>query len=253
MVWPHLKSLTVVGGNALLQEALVGIVTLTSLHHGKSLQHIDLSFSYRDEGVSLITKEPMDEIAKLGGIPLPPDVTAVSRSNSYDAIQSVRLYGIPLNPAMAREMFEHAIVAGKLHAMDIVFPLDVLNSTMGSSSIAYLTGYGWLKGAATIRTMGITRFRFRSYPRSEDDLPLPAFLASFPNLEELEVGSAYYEAAELCMVIEAIIKVTKLKVLYQSQIRGAMMDQLIALGERHGVKMIWGERPRPWPVVLEDT
>ena len=55
---------------------------------------------------------------------------------------------------------------------------------------------------------------------------------------------------EFCSVIEAIMKVTKLKTIYQSQVKGALMDKLIASGKSRGVEVVWGERPREWPVVL---
>lgn len=250
-VWANLKSLTIVADNALLPEYMFGVIVLTSLNAGRTLRHIDLSFSSRHEGISLISTRPVAEMRRLDRTRVPTDATELRQLNCYEKIDLVRLHCLPLNPFDARDMFEPAVQEGRLRNMDLVFPLDVLNSSMGASSISYLEGYEWLKGAESIRSMGVSRFRFRSYPRTEADLPLPSFLASFPNLEVLEIGSIYYEEAELRMVIEAVLKVTKLKKLYQCQVTGTIMDHLAALGERYGVEMIWGERSRPWPVVLE--
>jgi hypothetical protein len=90
------------------------------------------------------------------------------------------------------------------------------------------------------------------YPTSDDDLPLPKFLASFPNLETVELNTEYYEDAELVTVIHAIMKETRLKKIYQSCVHGVLLDQLRDLAESRGTEIVWGERPRQWPVALEN-
>ncbi|KAJ3472033.1 hypothetical protein NLG97_g11347 [Lecanicillium saksenae] len=97
--------------------------------------------------------------------------------------------------------------------------------------------------------MSLSQFRFRPFPRTPEDLPLPTFLATFPKLETLEIRSDHYDEAEICSVISAIIKETKtIKLIYQNQVRGALMDKLKVAAAKHGVQIVFGERPREWPV-----
>ncbi|KAH0600918.1 hypothetical protein MHUMG1_01918 [Metarhizium humberi] len=128
-----------------------------------------------------------------------------------------------------------------------------LNDRVGDRSITHLKGYEWLRGAASITSMGCYRFRFRSYPRNDDDLPLPQFLASFPNLETLSIFSENYEEAEFAGVVAAILKVTTLKTIYTTSVKGAVMDQLRTVAESQGVKLIWGHQPQAWPVPLDES
>jgi F-box/TPR repeat protein Pof3 len=79
-------------------------------------------------------------------------------------------------------------------------------------------------------------------------MPLPAFLASLPNLETLDINSEQYDGAELSSVITEIIRVTKLKTIYQATVKGTNLDKLNRFANSVGVDIIWGERPLVWPV-----
>jgi hypothetical protein len=253
-LWPRLYSMTVLFQDEAIAAALACAITVfASMHRGENLQHIDFAFGWTAGGRGYPKDLLSDEPAKgLDPRLLPPssDEGTLLRQNNYKSLQSLRLSGISLDPATTGRTLEQQAVDGKLTAMDIVFPLDTYQAKVGALSTAHLAGYEWLKGSTSIRTMGIFRFRFQPFPRNDADLPLPNFLASFPSLEVLEIQSEDYEELEFCGVIEAIMKVTKLKTIYQSQVKGALMDKLVALGRSRGVEVVWGERPRQWPVVL---
>jgi hypothetical protein len=81
---------------------------------------------------------------------------------------------------------------------------------------------------------------------------LPGFLASFPNLEVLEINSSHYDQREFCIMIEAILKVTHLQRIYQKTVLGDWRDKLIEATRKQGVELIWGDRPREWPLAIGD-
>lgn len=208
---------------------------LTSLNGGKLLQHLDFSMPW--EYVQSFNRPSDSLVEKLDG-----------QVNKYENLRSVRFNQFCLCPEKARQLFDAPIKDGKMESFDIVFPLEGLNQQRtGQSSREHLDGYGWLRGATSIRCMGFFQFTFDKFPRNENDLPLPSFLATFPNLEVLEIKSDNYGEAELCTIIKAILKVTHLKTLYQSTVRGVLMDQLKKLADSHGVNLEFGERPRQWP------
>ncbi|KAK5987553.1 hypothetical protein PT974_11685 [Cladobotryum mycophilum] len=159
---------------------------------------------------------------------------------AYEDMESFRLRSLAVDPPRAEKLFEKAVFSGRLHTFDIVFPLESLNDRIGESSAEHLKGYQWLRGAESIRSMGLFSFSFSSIYRSETDMPLLGFLMSFPNLEVLEIESDRYEEAGFCMLIRDILKVTKLKTLHQYRVKGAMMDQLNKLAEKSGVTLVWG-------------
>jgi F-box/TPR repeat protein Pof3 len=148
-------------------------------------------------------------------------------------------------------MVEPAIRAGKLSTLDIVFPMDDGSSPEGHNSIQHLRGYNWLRGAEAIRSIGVTGFRFVSVPRNNDDFPLLGFLASFPNLETLEISSEAYDEGGIYSVLREVIQAVRVKALYQSQVKGAPLDALKAAAKERDIVLHWGERPRPWPLQLE--
>lgn len=172
--------------------------------------------------------------------------------NIYGSMRSLRLARDLITPLKLQQVVHDSIMGNKLHTLDLVFPLEPLGVPPGHTSAQHLKEHEWLRGASSIRCLGVSEFRFRSYPKNDDDLPLPSFLASFPNLETLEINSGHYEPLELCSVIEAIIKVTKLKRIYQTSVQGVCLDQLRALASKADVELVWGERPRHWPVEIEE-
>lgn len=255
-LWNHLKVLVFFmpdsGPVAQSHNTLATVTLLTSLNFGSGFQHIDLEVPWTNDG-DPATEEVFTDTADLsrygltdaGGNP-------ILRRDQFQNLRTIRLKEFSHVPAKMRRIFDETVRNGKLHTLDIVFPLQSFDGPMGQQHVAHLKGYDWLRGRESIRCLGVSRFRFKEYPRSDDDLPLPSFLASFPNLETLSLSSEEYSPEEFCTVVEAIIKVTRLKTIYQDRVNGALMDQLRKLAEGHGVQVIWGERPREWPVPLDE-
>ena len=177
---------------------------------------------------------------------------AEHQSNSFDNLRSLRLKRAVMDGAASEPLLRKAIDNDKLRSIDINFRRPGINDTEGPASCQRIAEFSWLRGAKSIRCIGLSNFRFRKYPETDDDLPLPSFLASFPNLETLEIGSEYYDDAELCSVIFAIMRATKLRKIYQTTIKGANLDTLRTAAKEFGVELVWGEREREWPVPLDD-
>jgi hypothetical protein len=181
------------------------------------------------------------------------DMVASADVHSYyqlDQLITVRLKRFFMDGERAKDCFGPSLTAEKLRTFTIQFPVMELNRPLGESSSEHLATYSWLAGSPFIRCLILRGFIFR---RWDDPVTgeLPTFLASFPNLEEIIVQEAMYEDAELCSVIEGIMKACKnLKDVWQDQITGIMMDKLIQLGKREGVEVKTGEPVTEWPVLL---
>ncbi|OAQ97453.1 hypothetical protein LLEC1_01814 [Akanthomyces lecanii] len=254
--WPNFKALVVAGSNSSTAARFAITLTirlLTSLNHGHKLEYIDLDmpWSPNPDAVAMepLTLNPGPSIQKvwnMAGTVLDPEA---SWQNEYKKLTAVRLANAVLEPECLQKVAQPRAIAGQLHTLDIVFPPEDLSRPTGAASSAHLAKYEWLAGAPGIRSMSLSQFRFREFPRTPDDIPLPTFLATFPKLETIEIRSDHYEEAEMCSVISAIIKESKtLKLIYQNQIRGALMDKLGKAAAKHGVTIVFGERPRAWPV-----
>ncbi|CCE29626.1 uncharacterized protein CPUR_03473 [Claviceps purpurea 20.1] len=144
----------------------------------------------------------------------------------------------------------------QLGSFDIVFPDESTTAIgrVGDASIRHLKAYEWARGAPSIHTMGCHHFRFRSDPKNDEDLPLPQFLASFPNLRTLEIYSAQYsyEPSEFVNVVVAIMKRTHLKTIYTTDVEGAALGQLKQAAREHDVELIDKLRPQQWPMPLSE-
>ncbi|KAH7149550.1 hypothetical protein B0J13DRAFT_621398 [Dactylonectria estremocensis] len=222
---------------------------LTALRRGTDFQHIDFDFHWKWDEHGPLARGGLRRMFNHQLTPL--TVNGVDLYNQYDDLRSMRLTHAVISSTVMERSVAGAVQAGKLHTLDLVFPLERHGSAEGAASTEYLREHEWLRGATSIRNMGVFNFRFRSHPR-DDEMPLPAFLASFPNLETLEIRSQHYDITEFYTVLEAILKVTKLRTLYQTAMQGVLLDWLTALTEKAGVELISGTRPREWPRPIED-
>lgn len=225
-----------------VMNTLFTLRDLTCLNRGNTLKHIQLEI-------------PSDAEGPRGGQRIfydPENWPASLLTPQFKDLQTVRFKDLALSPQIAHGVASESLQLGKLHHFDIVFPSESLRDRIGDKSATHLKGYEWLRSADSIRSIGCYRFRFRSYPRNDEDLPLPSFLASFDNLETLSLDSEHYEEAEFATVVGAILKVTHLKTIYTTSVKGAMMDQVRKLAETQGVRLIWGRQPQPWPVPLDE-
>lgn len=255
-IWPNFKSLVVVesySSTAARFATTLIICLLSSLNHGHKLEYIDLDlpWSPNPDAVAMepLTTDPgpaISEVWNMTGTVLDPQD---NWRNEYHNLRAIRLANAALDPASLQQVAAGQAAAGRLETLDIVFPPESFDTPAGAVSAAHLAKYEWLAGAPGITCMSLSQFRFREFPRTPEDMPLPTFLATFPKLETLEIRSDHYEGAELGAVIAAILKETKtLKLIYQNQIRGTVMDQLKKAAAKQGVQVVFGERPREWPV-----
>jgi hypothetical protein len=250
-MWNHLKVLifqesSVVGPISQVENSFLTLRLLTCLNQGNSLQHIRFDIPADNEDRHGRHRIFSNARTLYGDIDLP-------QYPEFRNLHSLTSKSLCISPDILRVTLSDAVDAGKIDSFDIVFPTESLNDRIGDKSIAHLKGYEWLRGAASIKSIGCYRFRFRSYPRNDDDLPLPQFLASFAGLETLSIFSEHYEEAEFAGVVAAILKVTHLKTIYTTSVKGAVMDQLRTVAESQGVTLIWGHQPQVWPVPLYES
>ncbi|KAL6415073.1 hypothetical protein AUP68_01615 [Ilyonectria robusta] len=249
-IWRDLRTVIVTGTTDYDPETSENIQRLVSIRRGANLHHIDFNFRWKYDDHGPLALRTLSDTFDQG----PGSVSAddFDQSNHYDDLRSLRLTRALIAPAKLQQVLGNTILAGNLHTLDLVFPLESFGSTEGVTSAQHLREHEWLRGAASIRCLGVFEFRFRSHPRDDEDLPLPAFLASFPNLETLEINSGHYEGPEFCTVIQAILKVTKLRTIYQTVVQGVMLDKLRTLTTKAGVTLVSGERQRTWPMPIEN-
>lgn len=250
-MWNNLKVLifeesSVVGPISQVENSLLTLRLLTCLNHGNSLQHIRFDIPSDNEDRHGRHRVFSDSRTLYGNIEIP-------QYPEFRNLQSLASKSFCVSPDILKLVFFDALHLEKLKSFDIVFPTESLNDRVGDKSIIHLKEYEWLRGSKSIRSMGCYRFRFRSYPRNDEDLPLPQFLASFPNLETLSIFSEHYEEAEFAGVVAAILKVTQLKTIYTTSVKGAVMDQLRTVAESQGVTLVWGHQPQAWPVPLDES
>lgn len=247
-VWKELKVIVVNGSTDSDPETSETIRRLTSIRRGCDLHHIDFDFRWKYDDFGPLGLRMISDMLNQE----PSSVSADGFNNNYRNVRSLRLTRALITPMKLQQVLQDTIIDENLHTLDLVFPLEPFGAPLGQTSAQHLQDHAWLRGANSIRCLGVFEFRFRAYPRNDEDLPLPSFLASFPNLEVLEINSGHYEGLEFCTVIEAILKVTKLKMIYQTTVKGVHMDQLKAFAKKSGVELVWGERPRTWPFAIEE-
>ncbi|KAG6022793.1 hypothetical protein E4U41_002163 [Claviceps citrina] len=248
-MWNHLKVLivelsSVVGPISQVESSLLTLRCLTCLNRGNSLQHIRFDVPTENEDRHGRPRVFSNSRNLYADVPLP-------QYPEFRNLHSLRTKSLCISPEVSQTVFSNALNAGKLTSFDIVFPTESLHDRVGDRSIRHLREHEWLRGAPTIRSMGCYGFRFRPYPRNDEDLPLPQFLASFPNLDTLSIFSEHYEEAEFASVVAAILRPTHLTTVYTTSVKGAVMDQLRRVAEGEGVTLIWGHQPQPWPVPLD--
>ncbi|KPM43089.1 hypothetical protein AK830_g3459 [Neonectria ditissima] len=248
--WGDLKTVVVKKNGRLDTETADNFRRLISIQRGKTLQYIDLDFTWRlDRYGPLEFKLPRTMPNQQ---PAEDSANEFTHINYYEDLRSLRLSRNTGSPANLQEIISPALAAGKLHTLDIVFPLDDHGMREGAASSQHLQDYAWLRSASSIRNLGLFEFRFRSNPRDDLDMMLPDFLASFPNLEVIELDSSFYVDGEFASFVKAILRATKLRKIYQRTVHGVMLDQLTALAAKSGVQMVWGQRECQWPAPLEE-
>ncbi|KAG6158316.1 hypothetical protein E4U11_004790 [Claviceps purpurea] len=218
---------------------------LTCLNRGNPLEHIQFNFPHQNG--RCFSSDDHD---------LLPDFD-VTEHSEYRNLKSFNLRMVCMPPDRVRTLLCNAIETKKmkLTSFDIVFPQGppTAGEPIGGASIRHLQGYEWFRGTSTIHTLGCYDFRFRSGAENDEDLPLPQFLASFPNLRTLSIHSEHYNKLEFASVVVAIIKRTHLKTIYTPSVDCEVLgQQLRQVARDHGVELIDGDRPDEWPIKLSE-
>ncbi|KAJ6440527.1 tetratricopeptide-like helical [Purpureocillium lavendulum] len=258
-VWNNLKVFVYVmpptcpGRRQEAAETIAALKVIFSLNGGKVFQHIDHDIPLR----------AADQLAPSYELTSPVEWSVYSwnalvgnvtgEEVVFPNLRDFRVANLVHAPDRMSAVLRDAVNNEKLKSFDIVFPLENINAAAGASHVAHLKKYDWLRGLESIRSLGLQGFRFKRYPIKDEDMPLPDFLASFPNLETLSLSSKLYDAEELCSVVEAIMKATHLKTIYQQDVSGACWDKLVLVGKKYGVDIISGPRPEEWPVQLDEV
>ncbi|KAG6158124.1 hypothetical protein E4U11_004875 [Claviceps purpurea] len=240
-VWPHLKVLKFNCTEYLDSidiDAAISHSTLRYLMSVKSLQHLRLDFKSLDWNDLFRGRHSL--LSQL-------DVAQYTPSRNLRSF----ILSSPISPGGARTLVSNAIETGQLTSFDIVFPEDSPTGNIGVRSIRHLKGYEWMRGAPSIHTLGCYKFSFPLDAETDEDLPLPQFLATFPNLRTLKICSWEYSTPEFIDVVVAVLEVTRLETIYTPCVDGLFFDQLRETAQDYGVQLLADIPKEQWPMPLE--
>ncbi|CCE29509.1 uncharacterized protein CPUR_03202 [Claviceps purpurea 20.1] len=251
-IWPHLKVFifgrigrrTDTGTDVFEERSLSTLRYLTRLN---SLQHISLQVRSWDWPCMFSgSYDPL------------PDLDVNQRSE-FQNLRSFSSQKLCMSPDGAKTLLSNAIKANQLISFDIVFP-DSFDGNCNSDR--HLKGYDWLRGSPSIQTMGCYKYSLLYY-KKDNELLLPQFLATFPNLRTLSITHfSNCKSPELVRVLLAILSVTHLKTIYTSMYDDEHLKQLRRVAQDYGVKVfniepyakgqshLYGARPHQWPIPL---
>ncbi|KAF4880604.1 hypothetical protein CGCSCA1_v000122 [Colletotrichum siamense] len=174
---------------------------------------------------------------------------------TYPNLERFWMPKLPLSVDLATILLEPAIRSGRLREVGLCWRQD--------PGQYFPAALDFLRGAASVRTLGFFDFDFESHEALTRDAAhrganpndlLFGFLESFPNLEVLELHSSLCEPARIGAVIERVVKLgRRLRRVYQRALTGVLMDQLRAICEAHGVELVYGSWDAAFPVPLEDA
>jgi hypothetical protein len=132
----------------------------------------------------------------------------------------------------------------------------------------YINQFNWLRGCVSLRTLSLfvtaEPFRARLVASYSGRAHMPWFstsakdvaslVASFPNLETLEVSHEEDEISTIGAIIEAVAQeADSVKVIYQDKIIGAPYDNLKGYLKQRSVELRYGRLPLPeFPLTLEE-
>ncbi|KAG6155755.1 hypothetical protein E4U11_005973 [Claviceps purpurea] len=179
----------------------------------------------------------------------------------YSEFQNLRVFEsrtVCISPEGAKTLLS-AIESKHLTSYSIVFPDGPFEWAIGDASILHLKNYDWLRGAPSIHTLGVFEFRFRyhsSGSQNSENMLLPQFLATFPNLRTLKIRSRHYFDDEFARLMLSILTVTHLKTIYMTLIPEGKFFWLNHVAQARGVQFfhetppLFGYAPQ-WPIPLK--
>ncbi|CCE29313.1 uncharacterized protein CPUR_03006 [Claviceps purpurea 20.1] len=235
-IWPKLKvflfEANITTMRYWLSRSFSPVRFLTCLSRGDLLQHIRLDFGHQGWPCMFMYGDIHDDYQR----------------SELQSLRSFRSCKLRMEPERARCLFSSAIRTERLSSFDIVFPPNSLDYR---ESINHLHGYGWLRGAPSIVTLGCYDFFFPIWPENDEDLHLPQFLATFPNLQTLSIRSTRYTILPFTYLVEVILRLTHLKTIYINDYQNhPNVNLLRRAAAEQGVELITEERPQQWPMPL---
>ena len=248
-IWPELKVIVLRGVDPLLE--LSQLTCLLSINHGRTLQQVYIGCGRTGEDCGYLTRTELENSVRLIH---PRDSTTrpeLYMGLSYPRLSCVRLQNYSIYPERARKVLETSVQQGRLHTLDLGFPLAPLRVSQGSICQEYLEGYEFLKGCTSIRHIGFQAFGFNTYYPAEEVQAFTDFLETFPNLRSVELrGPA--DRQDTCILIEAIARRTTVKTIYHNVALGTYHEPLSDLLASLNVGLEWGFLPMYWPVPPEE-
>ncbi|RDA87188.1 hypothetical protein CP533_6919 [Ophiocordyceps camponoti-saundersi (nom. inval.)] len=235
-------------------ETVMCIMLLHSIQLGNGFRHLDLHIPYENRGGPENHGFFLYSVRELGSMngALAEVVSRMPYLQQFSNLRSLRLEKLSQDPFTMRSMLQDAIAGGEFREFDIVFPISGLNDPQGESSAQHLRRYDWLRGLRSLRYIGLSRFFFTRYECALEENPLPAFLASFPNLVAVSLHPEFMPSDDAYLLCLRIMSETSVKTLYQTCVSGSVMDSISARGADLGVEVVCGRQPRQWPVPLEE-
>ncbi|EQK99194.1 Tetratricopeptide-like helical [Ophiocordyceps sinensis CO18] len=236
-LWRHLRGFAfempkTAASSTQCDGTILNVSLINSLHVGKNFEYLDLLVNVANDDDAGAVQRIFSDADDLGRYGLTEaDGSPIRRHDQFQNLQSLRLKGFVHSPWRMQNIFEAAVANGKLHTFDIVFPLDDRSRPSGEVSTTFLEGYDWLRGLDTIRCMGLSNFSFAPFPQHDAERPLPAFLASFPNLKTLSLSSNQMGPVECFSLMEEVVTRRSINILYQNCVQGTLMDRLPRVGE----------------------
>ena len=161
---------------------------------------------------------------------------------------------------LIREGVEAAVASGTLRTL-------AMKIAMKTQEREYINQFNWLRGCVSLRTLSLfvtaEPFRARLVASYSGRAHMPWFstsakevaglVASFPNLETLEVSHEEDEISTIGAIIEAVAQESgSVKVIYQDKIIGAPYDNLKDYLKKRSVELRYGRLSLPeFPLKLE--
>lgn len=220
-----------------------GIAVVMSSERGHNLRHLDFQAPHESDlgDVVLPAFNPLDSERQL--------------ENSYPGLEVFRLKNGHLPPNRMQGLLQEPVRKGILSHIDITFPQEEINPVRsGARSCTVISEHEWLRGSESIRSLGLNGFHFRKFATREADMPLPGFVASFPNLEALEIDApSHHEEEDALLVVKDILKAAQLqereiRTIQVAQLKGFALEKLRVLAQEFGVEAIPEQPPRHyWP------
>ena len=165
---------------------------------------------------------------------------------SFDNLEVLRVPQDCIGPHHVKAIAEKAVADDRLRELAI----GLVNYGDRLYISDHLDGYGWLRGATSLRTLAIHNFSMSFFPPTHgppvvrghtenQQNALVSFILSFPNLETLELVDREAQLEEVFPIFRRVIEAGRPKTFYYSpqMLPGARLDELRQLARRTSVQL----------------